>query len=106
VAADRRLGRGGDSLLLPAEGLSRARIVRRFASPLWQRLLLGRGLVSDGTEHAFLTAQCLARHPGDPAAFALALAWRLRWWFAALPPGIGMATAMACIRPWYGCGGC
>ena len=27
---------------------------------------------------------------------------RLKWWFAALPPGIGLATAKACLKLWLG----
>jgi ADP-ribosyl-[dinitrogen reductase] hydrolase len=92
----------GDSLLLPAEGLSARRIARRWPGPLRHRLLFGRGLVSDDTEHAFLLARCLAAEPRDPAAFARRLAWRLRWWLVALPPGCGKATALGVIRLWLG----
>jgi ADP-ribosylglycohydrolase len=84
------------------ERLGRELIARRYPRPLRQCLFLGRGALSDDTEHAFLTARALAVSGGDPAVFARALARRLRWWFAALPPGIGMATARACIRLWCG----
>jgi len=92
----------GDSLLLPAEGLSRARIARRFPGPLRHRLVCGRGLVSDDTEHAFLTAQALLAAGPDAAVFARALARRLRWWLVALPGGCGKATALGLIRSWLG----
>lgn len=56
----------GDSLLLPEEGLDRERIARRGAGPLRQGLVAGRGLLSDDTEHAFLTAQALSIRPPSP----------------------------------------
>lgn len=92
----------GDSLLLPAEGLTRAKIAKRFAGPLRQRLVLGRSMVSDDTEHAFLTAQALLAAGDDSQGFAKALAFRLRWWLIALPGGCGKATARGLIRSWLG----
>lgn len=92
----------GDSLLLPAEGLSRARIARRFSGPLRQRLVFGHGMVSDDTEHAFLTAQALLAAGDDATRFASALARRLRWWLLALPGGCGLATAKGLLRSWVG----
>jgi ADP-ribosylglycohydrolase len=92
----------GDAIALPTEGLSRARIARHWRSPLRHRLLFGSGLVSDDTEHAFLTAQALVDSKGQTDAFRRALAWRLRGWFACLPPGVGLATAKACLRLWCG----
>jgi ADP-ribosylglycohydrolase len=59
-------------------------------------------MVSDDTEHAFLTAQALLIAGGDPERFARALAVRLRWWLLALPGGCGMATAKGLIRSWIG----
>ncbi len=92
----------GDSLLLPAEGLSRPRVARRFADKLHQRLFLGFGLVSDDTEHAFLTAQALLASHGDADRFGSALASRLRWWLLALPGGCGKATGLGLLRAWFG----
>lgn len=92
----------GDSLLLPAEGLSRSRIARRFSGPLRHRLVFGHGMVSDDTEHAFLTAQALLAAGDDPDRFASALARRLRWWLLALPGGCGLATAKGLLRSWLG----
>jgi len=88
----------GDSLLLPAEGLSRRRIARRFGDTLQQSLVLGRGMVSDDTDHHFLTARCLAVHRTDPQRFVRRLAWRLRWWLLCVPAGCGKATGQAIIR--------
>ncbi|MDH5639328.1 MAG: ADP-ribosylglycohydrolase family protein, partial [Nitrospinota bacterium] len=35
---------------------------------------------------------------GEQEAFAVDLAWRLKWWMAALPAGMGPATMRACLR--------
>jgi ADP-ribosyl-[dinitrogen reductase] hydrolase len=60
------------------------------------------GMVSDDTEHTLLVAQSLLAQPSDPESFQRSLAWKLRWWFAALPAGMGMATARACMKLWLG----
>ncbi len=59
-------------------------------------------MVSDDTEHAVMTALSLASHEEDPAAFARTLGKRLRWWFAGVPAGIGLATARSIIKLWCG----
>jgi ADP-ribosylglycohydrolase len=92
----------GDSVGLPAEGLSPRRRQRLLPGPWRQRFLLGRGMISDDTEHALMVAQSLLKHPGDAVAFARSLAWRLRWWFLGLPAGVGLATARACLKLWIG----
>src|SRR5271163_2525086 len=92
----------GDALGLPAEGLSPARRRRLMPGPWRHRLLFGRGMVSDDTEHTLFVAQSLLRHPDDAAAFQRRLAWHVRWWFAGLPAGIGIATARACVKLWLG----
>jgi ADP-ribosylglycohydrolase len=88
----------GDALGLPREGLSRSRAARLFPGPLQHCLLFGRGMVSDDTEHLFMTAQSLLDAPDDADAFARRLAWRLRGWFLQLSPGLGLATAKACLK--------
>ena len=92
----------GDALGLPAEGLSPRRRRRLMPGPWRHRLLFGRGMVSDDTEHTLFVAQSLLRYPTDADAFQRRLAWRLRWWFAGLPAGVGMATARACVKLWLG----
>ncbi len=92
----------GDALGLPAENLSPERIRKRWPGPLRMRLLFGRGMISDDTEHTLMVAQALLSHPADPEAFQRTLGWKLRWWFAALPAGVGLATAKACLRLWLG----
>jgi ADP-ribosyl-[dinitrogen reductase] hydrolase len=92
----------GDALGLPMENLSPDRIRRRWPGPLRMRLIFGRGMVSDDTEHTLMVAQALLSQPKDSRAFQRALAWKFRWWFAGLPGGVGLATAKACLRLWLG----
>ncbi|RMG10925.1 MAG: ADP-ribosylglycohydrolase [Planctomycetota bacterium] len=89
----------GDAIGLPYEGLSRRRVQRLLGDrPLQHRFVLGRGLLSDDTEHACLVAQALLASQGDPERFARSLAWRLRGWVLALPAGIGFATLRALLK--------
>ncbi|MFB3891993.1 MAG: ADP-ribosylglycohydrolase family protein [Phycisphaerae bacterium] len=89
----------GDAIGLPRESMSKRRAVRLFGSPpLGHRLIIGRGMFSDDTEHACMTAEAFLADWNDPKRFAGSLAWRLRGWFLSLSPGIGMATAEACIK--------
>jgi ADP-ribosyl-[dinitrogen reductase] hydrolase len=92
----------GDSLGLPREGLSPRRAGRLYRGPLRQRLLLGRGMLSDDTEHACMTAQALLAAGDEPDRFARALAWKLRWWLLALPAAIGWGTLRSLVRSWVG----
>lgn len=92
----------GDSLGLPSEGMSRSRIAKRWKGPLEQRFLFGRGILSDDTEHSILASQSLLLCGGDPKIFQKRLAGKLRWWFAGLPAGIGLATAKSIIKLWIG----
>ncbi|MCW1923566.1 ADP-ribosylglycohydrolase family protein [Luteolibacter arcticus] len=92
----------GDALGLPAEGLHAKRIARMWRGSWRHRFLFGKGMVSDDTEHAVMTALSLAKQGEDPDAFTKDLARRLRWWFAGIPAGIGMATARSAIRLWCG----
>jgi ADP-ribosylglycohydrolase len=92
----------GDALGLPYEQLSRRRQRRLFPDLGGHHFLFGRGMVSDDTEHACLTAQALLTSAGDSNHFLRDLARRLRWWFLGLPAGTGKATARACIKLWLG----
>lgn len=92
----------GDALGLPGEGLRPARRRRMMPGPWRHRFLLGRGMISDDTEHTFFVAQSLLKHPDDAVAFQRCLAWHLRWWIAGLPAGLGLATARACVKLWLG----
>ncbi|MBL8799715.1 MAG: ADP-ribosylglycohydrolase family protein [Planctomycetia bacterium] len=93
----------GDALGVPREGLSRRRARRLFGDPpLQHAFVLGRGMISDDTEHTCLTGQALLRSPADPERFARSLAWGLRCWLLGMPAGIGRATLRAILKLWLG----
>jgi ADP-ribosyl-[dinitrogen reductase] hydrolase len=92
----------GDALGLPAEGLSARRAARWWKGKWRMRFAFGCGMVSDDTEHTYAVAEALSTTGGDVARFQRVLAKKLRWWFLALPAGVGMATARACIKLWLG----
>lgn len=92
-----------DALGLPREGLSPGRARRLFGdAPLRHRLVFGKGMASDDTEHHCMTAQALLAAPEDDRQFARSLAWRLRGWFLGLPAAIGMATLKGILKLWVG----
>lgn len=89
----------GDAIGLPFEGLSKRRVRAILGDgPLTHRFLLGRGCISDDTEHALMTADAWARADGDVDRFRQLLARRLRLWMLCLPPATGLATAKSCAR--------
>ncbi|PQO45210.1 dinitrogenase reductase [Blastopirellula marina] len=88
----------GDALGLPYEGMSSGRARKLLGTPDRFRFLLGKGMVSDDTEHTCIVAQSLIVSGGDAEGFLKALSVRFRRWFVLLPAGVGMATARACIR--------
>ncbi len=92
----------GDALGLPAEGLSPRRKRALFGRGWRHRFALGRGMLSDDTEHIFFVAQALLTHPGDPERFQGDLARRLRFWLLGLPAGVGFATLRAVLKLWLG----
>jgi ADP-ribosyl-[dinitrogen reductase] hydrolase len=93
----------GDALGLPREGMSRRRAARVFGgAPLRHKFLFGRGMMSDDTEHACLTAEALLAHPDNPTACAGPLAWKLRFWLLGLPAGVGFGTLRAILKLWVG----
>lgn len=92
----------GDALGLPCENLSPRRARRLFPDVDRYHFLFGRGMFSDDTEHACMTAQALLASGGDGLRFARSLAWRLRWWLLGCPPAIGLATLKACAKLWLG----
>ncbi|MGV3753822.1 MAG: ADP-ribosylglycohydrolase family protein [Verrucomicrobiota bacterium] len=94
----------GDAVGLAGESLSPQRQLKLFPALDRPHFFFGRGMCSDDTEHACLTAQALTAAWDDDRSFRQELAWRTRWWFAGLPFGIGMATVKACVRLWLGFG--
>jgi len=91
-------GAVGDAIGLPYEGLSARRIKKCGVIPLNQRLLFGRGMISDDSEHSCMVAQALIASAGNPQLFCSQLGWRMRWWVAALPAAIGLGTLRACAK--------
>src|SRR5690348_11952261 len=94
----------GDALGLHCEGLSRRRQQLLYPQLDRPRLVLGRGMVSDDTEHTVMVAQALIESAGEPAAFQRCLARQMRWWLLGLPAGTGKATLQACLKLWLGVG--
>ncbi|MBV8878412.1 MAG: ADP-ribosylglycohydrolase family protein [Planctomycetaceae bacterium] len=88
----------GDALGLPCEGMSAARIARRFGRLDRFRLLGRTGYVSDDTEQSALVAQSLAKFPADPDRCARAFRRSLVGWFWRLPWGVGLATVRSSFR--------
>jgi len=89
----------GDARGLPWEGLSRRR-QKRMAQYMGESLIAGRDMCSDDTDHACMVAQAVAVSAGSPRRFVSSLAWRLRFWLAGLPAGIGLGTLLAILKLW------
>jgi len=93
----------GDSIGLPFEGMSEARVQRVLGyDSLRHKLLFGCGMVSDDTEHMLMAAKAWEHSGGDVEAFSQILAWRLRFWMLALPAATGLATGAACLKLIFG----
>lgn len=92
----------GDSIGLPYEGVSRRRSPRLLGPADRQRFFFRRGMVSDDTEHTCMVAQALISSRLDIDQFQTDFARRLRWWFALLPAGVGLATVRSCLKLWIG----
>ena len=90
-----------DSLGLPYEGLSRSRAAKILGPADRHRFVFGRGMVSDDTDHICMVAQALIFANGDLAKFQINFARRLKYWFATLPAGVGIATAKSCLKLWF-----
>lgn len=89
----------GDSIALPYENLSPARIKKWRGDTIQQRLLFRRwGMVSDDTDHTIFVAQSLLSSRGDVALFKQQFAWRLRFWLCCFPAGIGMSTLKSILK--------
>lgn len=97
-------GAVGDAIGLPGEGLHPRRLERSYPNLDGHRFLFGRGMVSDDTEHALITAQALLFAGDNPETFARSLVRGLRKWFLGMPAGIGLATLKSCLRLLVGFG--
>ena len=92
----------GDALGLAYEGLTPQRAERLFPDQTRYHFFFGKGMVSDDTEHACMTAQALIEARGDVALFARCLSRHLRFWLLGLPAGVGFATLRAISKLWSG----
>ncbi len=92
----------GDSIGLPAEGVSRLRANKLFPGRWRHRLVNNWGMVSDDTDHSVFAAQSLLVYPNSPDLFARRLSWCLRWWLLAAPASVGFATLKSILRLWLG----
>jgi len=92
----------GDAIGLPYEGLSKSRGIRLLGAPDRHRFIVGRGMVSDDTEHTCMVAQALCKSPTNPEEFARHLSRQFRWWLLGVPAGIGFATLRATLKLWLG----
>jgi ADP-ribosyl-[dinitrogen reductase] hydrolase len=92
----------GDAIGLPVEGLSKRRQSLMYPEIDGYRLFMGRGLVSDDTEHTCMVAQSLIVSGGNLQVFSQQLALRFRFWLLGLPAGIGFATLRAILKLWLG----
>lgn len=88
----------GDALGLPYEGVSAPRARRLLGAPDRFRLLAGRGMLSDDTEHSVMVALALNESVFEPRHFARRMAAHMRLWFLALPAGLGMATLKSGLK--------
>lgn len=92
----------GDAMGLPVEGLSKRRQSLMYPEISGHHLFMGRGMVSDDTEHTCMVAQSLIVSGGDLQIFSQQLALRFRFWLLSLPAGIGFATLRAILKLWLG----
>ncbi|MDQ7824256.1 MAG: ADP-ribosylglycohydrolase family protein [Candidatus Eremiobacteraeota bacterium] len=88
----------GDAMGLPMEGLSRERQIRLFPSLERYSFLLGKGMCSDDSEHASMTAQALLTAGASEEAFIHELARLIKVWLLLLPAGVGFATLRSGLR--------
>lgn len=92
----------GDALGLACEGLSKSRQAKLFPNVEKFHFFLGRGMISDDTEHTCMVAQSLIVSAGDRDKFVKNLSRRLRWWLLGLPAGVGFATLRSILKLWIG----
>lgn len=92
----------GDAMGLPYEGLSKRRQQRMYPQIQGYDFLLGKGMVSDDTEHTCMVAHALMISGGNVAKFQTKLAWKFRFWLLGLPAGVGWATLRSLVKLWLG----
>jgi ADP-ribosyl-[dinitrogen reductase] hydrolase len=92
----------GDAMGLSYEGLSKQRLIKLYPNLTQYHFIVGKGMVSDDTEHTCLVAGALLSSGGDVETFKTRLAWKFRFWLLGLPAGIGLATLKAILKLWLG----
>lgn len=92
----------GDSIGLPFEGLSKKRQIKLYPDVFRHHFLFGRGMISDDTEHACLTAEAIIIATIGEDEFLNALSRKLKIWLSGLPAGVGLATLKAVLKLWLG----
>lgn len=92
----------GDSIGLPFEGLSKKRQIKLYPDVSRHHFLFGRGMISDDTEHACLTAEAIIIATIGENEFLNALSQKLKIWLSDLPAGVGLATLKAVLKLWLG----
>ncbi|MDM8522212.1 ADP-ribosylglycohydrolase family protein [Desulfococcaceae bacterium HSG8] len=92
----------GDALGLCFENLSKQRQRRMFHDVETYHFFLGKGMVSDDTEHACMLAQALISSAGEPEKFISELSRSFRFWLLGLPAGVGYATLRSLLKLWIG----
>lgn len=91
-----------DALGLPYEGLSPSRAAKLLGRPDRYRFFLGKGMVSDDTEHTVMSLMAFVQTGGEPVAYQKAFANRLKMWLMFLPAGVGFATLKAVLKLAFG----
>ena len=92
----------GDSLGLAYENMPGRRVRAITNGELKQRFVLGwRGMVSDDTEHALMTARALMDAQDDVEVFERQLSKRLKRWLQTFPPAAGKATITSIFLMWF-----
>ncbi|BAQ60862.1 dinitrogenase reductase activating glycohydrolase [Geminocystis sp. NIES-3708] len=92
----------GDSVGLPAEGISRRRNKQLFREKWHQGLIFGYGMISDDTEHTIFISQCLLACGDSEEVFLKRFSWCLKLWLLSLPAGVGLGTLKSIIKLWLG----
>jgi ADP-ribosylglycohydrolase len=87
----------GDSLGLVAEGLTRRQVGRMYPSDIDQTYSLGKGFISDDTEHALLTLYAVRDvNAGKVGTLQNSMRQQLVRWFVTCSPGMGITTLKSC----------
>jgi ADP-ribosylglycohydrolase len=92
----------GDAIGLPLERLSKERQHSLYGEINRHHFFFGKGMVSDDTEHACMTAQALIAAGADVEIFQKHLARQMKVWLLALPAGTGYATLRAVLKLLFG----